>query len=214
MSNINQDYIIDYLNQVQPKAQGILEGLEDFAKENHVPIIQPEAAHFLKVLTLMHKPAKILEVGMAIGYSAILMSKYMKDGGMIHTIERNEQMIEAARSNIAKANLTERILIFEGDAKEILADLDEQYDMIFMDAAKGQYIHFLPHCLRLLRKGGLLISDNILYKGMVAENQLVEARKKTIVKRLRSFLKEIHEHPELESSIVPIGDGISLSYKI
>lgn len=214
MSNINQDYIVEYIRSVIRKNGDLLQTLEAYAKDNHVPIIQPEVGELLKVLLLTHKPKKILEVGTAIGYSAIMMAQATSEDTTIYTIERYEKMQILAKENIEQANLAHRIHMIEGDAEEVLPQFQEKVDLIFMDAAKGQYPIFFPECMRLLNPGGLLISDNILYQGMVATNDLVIRRKKTIVKRLRDYLKVLCEHPSLQTSILPIGDGVAISYRI
>lgn len=207
------DYINDYIRKTIKSSDGILAELETFALENHVPIIHREVARLMTVLGSMVKPARILEVGTAIGYSAILMSSFLEPGGKIDTIDRYELMIERAKENIKKAGLEGTINIISGDALEVLRCLDKKYDMVFLDAAKGQYPEFLPEALRMLNKGGLLISDNVLYKGMVANDELIVRRKKTIVKRMRDYLNTICENDELETSIIPIGDGVAISYK-
>lgn len=207
------DYINDYIRKTIKKNQGILKELESFAAENHVPIVQPEVAKLLQVLGKLARPRRILELGTAIGYSAVLLSGVLGPDGIIDTIDRYELMLESARENIKRAGLEERINIIEGDALEVLRCLDKKYDMIFLDAAKGQYGEFLPECLRMLSPGGLLVSDNILYKGMVASDGLVVRRKKTIVKRMRSYLDTICNMEELDTSIIPIGDGVAVSYK-
>lgn len=210
---INYDYITEYIRATIKPNTGLLAQLEQYADENHVPIIQPEVAALLKVLGKLNKPARILEVGTAIGYSSILFSGFLKPGGVIDTIERNEQMIELARKNIKTAGLQDTINVIAGDAMEVLGCLDKQYDMIFLDAAKGQYSEFLEQSKRMLAAGGLLISDNVLYKGMIATDELVVRRKKTIVTRMRSFLKTLCQDESFETSIIPIGDGVALSYK-
>jgi predicted O-methyltransferase YrrM len=207
------DYINDYIRNTIKENDGILKELEVFANESHVPIIQPEVAKLLLVTGRLLKPKRILEVGTAIGYSAIILSKVLDDGGIIDTIDRYELMIERAKGNLKRAGLENTVNIIAGDAVEVLRHLDKKYDMIFLDAAKGQYPEFLPECLRMLNKGGLLFSDNVLYKGMVANDDLVVRRKKTIVKRLRGFLSTICENDELDTSILPVGDGVALSYK-
>lgn len=207
------EYVNDYIRKTIKPNGGILAELEDFAKANHVPIIHPEVARLLVVLGSMQKPGRILEVGTAIGYSAILMSTFLAPGGKLDTIDRYELMIDRARENIKKASLGDRVNIIAGDALEVLRCLDKKYDMIFLDAAKGQYGEFLPECLRMLRPGGLLVSDNVLYKGMIASDELVVRRKKTIVKRMRDYLDTICHAEELETSIVPIGDGVAISYR-
>ncbi|MDF2985831.1 MAG: putative O-methyltransferase [Eubacterium sp.] len=210
---INYDYITEYIRATIKPNTGLLAQLEQYASENHVPIIQPEVAALLKVLGNLNKPSRILEVGTAIGYSSMLFSGFLKPEGVIDTIERNEQMIELARKNIKTAGLQDTINVIAGDALEVLGCLDKQYDMIFLDAAKGQYSEFLEQSKRMLAAGGLLISDNVLYKGMIATDELVVRRKKTIVTRMRSFLKTLCQDESFETSIIPIGDGVALSYK-
>jgi len=211
---INYEYITTYIRNTINKNEGFLRELERYAEENHIPIIQPEVAKLITVLGNMQKPGRILEIGTAIGYSAILMTSFLKQGGKIDTIERYEKMAEKARENIKMAGKEDTINIIIGDAMDVLACLDKQYDMIFVDAAKGQYPEFLPHCMRMLVKGGLLISDNVLYQGMVATNELVVRRKKTIVTRLRKYLTTLCNSDELETCIIPVGDGVALSYKL
>lgn len=203
----------DYIRNILGQSVGLLKELEQFAKEQHVPIITPEVAQLLIVLGRLIKPARILEVGTAIGYSSILLAGILAPGGRIDTIERQEGMLLKARENIKKAELENTISVIAGDAEEVLRCLDKQYDMVFLDAAKGQYPEFLPECLRMLKKGGLLVSDNVLYKGMVANDELVVRRKKTIVNRMRTYLDSLCEDPTLDTSILPVGDGVALSYK-
>ena len=210
---VNQDFINDYIRNTLRQSEGLLKELEQFAKEQHVPIITPEVAQLLIVLGKLIKPVRILEVGTAIGYSSILLAGILAPGGRIDTIERQEEMIIKARENIKKAGLENTISIIAGDAEEVLRCLDKQYDMVFLDAAKGQYPEFLPECLRMLKNGGLLVSDNVLYKGMVASDELVVRRKKTIVNRMRTYLDSLCEDTTLDTSILPVGDGVALSYK-
>ncbi|MCX7923925.1 MAG: O-methyltransferase [Clostridia bacterium] len=207
------DYINEYIRNTITGNGSLLAELEEFAKSNHVPIVQPEVAKLLVVLGNIIRPKRILEVGTAIGYSSILLTTVLQPDGIIDTIDRYELMIERAKENIKRAGKESVINVIEGDALEVLRCLDKKYDMVFLDAAKGQYPEFLPECLRMLSKGGVLISDNILYKGMVANDELVVRRKKTIVKRMRDYLDTICKSDELETSIVPIGDGVAISYK-
>jgi predicted O-methyltransferase YrrM len=208
------DYVNNYIRETIQKSDGILKELEEYAMLHHVPIIQPEVARLLFVTGRLVKPKRILEVGTAIGYSAILMAQLLEPGGKIDTIDRSEKMILLAKENIKKARMEDRINIITGDALDVLQCLDKSYDMIFMDAAKGQYSEFLPECLRMLKSNGVLFSDNVLYKGMVASDELIVFRKKTIVKRMREYLEVICNSEELDSSIIPIGDGVAISYKI
>lgn len=187
--------------------------MEQYAAEHHIPIVRPETAGLLIVLGRLVKPSRILEIGTAIGYSSILLSGILAPGGRIDTIERDEKMLLKAHENIKKAGLTNTIAVIAGDASDVLVCLDKTYDMIFMDAAKGQYPGFLPECLRMLRNGGLLVSDNVLFKGMVTNDELVVRRKKTIVSRMRTFLDTLRGDPSLDTSILDVGDGVALSYK-
>lgn len=211
---ICHEYITEYIRKTIKRKDGLLGELEEFAEANHVPIIQPEVANLVSVLGRTHKPVRILEIGTAIGYSAILLAGILEPGGKIDTIERYDRMIELARENIKKAGLENTISVIAGDATEVLKCLDREYDMIFLDAAKGQYPEFLPECLRMLRKGGILVSDNVLYKGMTANDELVVRRKKTIVKRMRDYLDKICSDERLDTCIIPIGDGVAVSYKL
>lgn len=207
------EYINEYIRNTINGNDGLLAELESFAKENHVPIVHPEVGRLITVLGSMMRPRRILEIGTAIGYSAILMSRFLTLEGKIDTIERYERMVEQAKANIKRACLENTINVIQGDAFEVLRCLDKKYDMILLDAAKGQYGEFLPECLRMLNPGGLLVSDNVLYKGMVANDGLVVRRKKTIVRRMRDYLDSLCKNDGLETSIIPIGDGLALSYK-
>ena len=160
----------------------------------------------------MGKVKSVLEVGTAIGYSAIRMANAGCE--KIDTIEISESSAQIARENIEKADLSSVITVHLGDAKEVLPKMDGEYDLIFVDAAKGQYQEFFPHCMRMLKKGGVLISDNVLYKGMTATDDLFQHRKITIIRRLRQYLDMLSNHSELSTSVVPIGDGVAVSVKI
>lgn len=191
-----------------------LNEIEKEAKETNVPIIRTQVQSLLKLLLAMRKPATILEVGCAIGFSALLMSEYGPEDCHITTIEKYEKRIPVARENFRRAGKEERITLLEGDAAEILQKLTGAYDMIFMDAAKGQYIHFLPDVLRLLAPGGILLSDNVLQDGNILESRFaVTRRNRTIHSRMREYLYELKHHPQLETVILPVGDGVTLSVK-
>ena len=187
-----------------------LNEIEKFALETQVPIIRRSMQSLLKFLLKFTKPKSILEVGTAIGFSALLMSEYAPGDCHITTIEKYEKRIPIAKENFRKAGREDRITLLEGDATE----LEGTYDVIFMDAAKGQYIHFLPDILRLLAPGGLLISDNVLQDGDIIESRFaVTRRNRTIHARMREYLYELKHHPELETVILPVGDGVTLSTK-
>ena len=206
-------YITDFLRKDIPRRDGVLGELEDYAEKNSVPIVQPETAQFLDVLTCIKKPERILEVGCAIGYSAMLMAENLSDGGSITTLEWDADMAEIARKNIERAGLSDRINVIKADAKELLPTLSGEYDMIFLDGPKAHYIHMLNDCVRLLKKGGILVADNVLYKGMTVDPEHVVRRKITIVKRLRHFIGAQMQHPELKAAVLPLGDGVTVAVK-
>lgn len=215
MNYVTDDYINSYLRTIQPHYDGVLGEIEKESRDAQVPVIPHETARLLSVLLTMKKPKNILEVGTAVAFSSGLMSRYLQDGGTITTIDRYELMLKDARKNIARMGLENTIKILEGDAADILPTLSGPYDVIFLDAAKGQYSAFLPHCLRLLPVGGLLIVDDVLQGGDIAKTRFsVPRRQRTIHKRLRNFLWDISHNDALESSIVPIGDGLAVCVKI
>ncbi len=211
---IVDDRMVAFINSFDKGNTPFLNEIEKFAKETDVPIIRTEMQSFLRFFLAMKKPMKILEVGTAIGFSALLMSEYAPQGCRITTIEKYEPRIPIARENFKKAGKEEYITLLEGDATDILKELEGSYDMIFMDAAKGQYIHFMPDILRLLAEDGALISDNVLQDGDVIESRYaVVRRNRTIHSRMREYLFELTHHPQLETCILPVGDGITLSVK-
>lgn len=206
-------YITEYLRKEIPPKKGILAELEEYAEKNSVPIVQPETAQLLSVLTEIKRPERILEVGCAIGYSAILMSEGLAEGGTVTTIEWDADMAEIARNNIKKAGLDEVIHVINNDAKEVIPTLTSEYDIIFLDGPKAHYIYMMNDCIRLLKKGGILIADNVLYKGMTADDNHVIRRKITIVKRLRRFIQAQMQRDELKTVILPLGDGVTVAVK-
>lgn len=211
MSEITYDYMEEYIRSLIPERNGILNEMEKFARENGVPIVQKETGVFLEFMTSMKKPKRILELGTAIGFSSILMYQAAGTEPEIVTIERDERMIELANINLKKFNLDHNIKIEEGDCLEILEKLKEPFDLIFMDAGKGHYNHFLPHCLRLLSEDGVIVADNVLFRGMVASQELVKRRKITIVKRMRTYLELVTQDENLITSVIPMGDGIAVT---
>ncbi len=214
MNYVTSDTMNEFLRNIHPMYGGKLGEIQKTAYEKNVPIIPLETARLLTVLLTMQKPKNILEVGTAIGFSSSLMSLYLEEGGHITTIDRFDVMYNQAEKNIADLGLSDTITILKGDANDILPTLTESYDVIFLDAGKGQYINFLPHCMRLLRVGGLLLVDDVLQGGTVAENRFqIPRRQRTIHTRLKTFLWEITHMEELETSIVPIGDGLAVCYK-
>ena len=211
---IVNDRIVSYIHSLERENISILEEMAEYAVINNVPIIRKEVESFLKVLLMMKKPQRVLELGTAIGYSAILMSECLGENGKIVTIENYDKRIPVAKENIKKAGKENVIELLEGDALEILPDIKEEFDFIFMDAAKAQYINFLPHCMRLLKKDGILLADNVLQEGDLIESRYaVTRRDRTIHSRMREFLYQVKHMEELETSIIPIGDGMTLSIR-
>lgn len=189
-----------------------LDEIEKDAIETRVPVIQKSTQNLIKFLLALSKPKNILEVGTAIGFSALLMSEYGPLDSHITTIEKYEKRIPLARENFRRYGREDRITLLEGDATEILKTLEEPYDLIFMDAAKGQYIHFLPEVLRLLAPGGILISDNVLQDGDIIESRFaVTRRNRTIHARIREYLYVLTHTAGLKTVILPVGDGVTLT---
>ena len=213
MSEIVQDYIDDYIRGLIPPDSPEMEDFRRNAEKEEVPIIHREVQKHIEMLIGANKIQSILEVGTAVGFSSSVFARAMGPAGQVDTIERNLNMVAQADENITALGLKNQISIMIGDAQEQLEELTKTYDMIFLDGAKGHYIHLLDHCLRCLKPGGLLVSDNVLYKGMIATDQLVIRRKITIVKRMRKYLEAISNHSQLVTSILPLGDGLAISWK-
>ena len=211
---IVDERIITFINSMDTENSEILETIEQEALAADVPIIRREMQSFLEVLLLMKKPMRVLEVGTAVGFSALLMSDYLPEGGHITTIENYEKRIPIARDNFRRAGKEDKITLIEGDATEVLAEMEGAFDFIFMDAAKGQYIHYLPNVLRLLSDGGCLVSDNVMQDGDIIESRFaVERRNRTIHARMREYLYELKHREDLVTSIIPLGDGVAVSTK-
>lgn len=209
---IVDERLVTYINSLDTGNTAMLDQIEREATADYVPIIRKEMQSFLKFLLAMKKPARILEVGTAVGFSAILMAEYDPVPCQITTIENYEKRIPIARENFKRAGKEAQIALLEGDAAEVLKTLEGSYDFIFMDAAKGQYIHFLPEILRLLEKDGVLVSDNVLQDGDVIESRFaVTRRNRTIHKRMREYLYTLTHSEELVTAVLPVGDGITLS---
>lgn len=211
---IAQPYVTEYITNELRKNSGILKELEDYAHKHSVPIVSPETARLISALGYMIRPCSILEVGCAIGYSAIILAQTLRPGGCITTLEYDKKTAAAAEANIKRAGLSDRIKVVCADAKDYIPALNGVYDYIFLDGPKAHYIYMLDDCVRLLRVGGILVSDNILYKGMTASDDLVIRRKITIVKRLREYITALCSRDDLETSIIPIGDGVSISVRL
>ena len=212
---IVDERIVTFINSMETENSEILEAIESEALSTYVPIIRKEMQSFLKVLLTIQKPMRILEVGTAVGFSALLMSEYAPAGCEITTIENYEKRIPIARNNFKRAGKESQITLLEGDAMEVLPMLDEPYDFIFMDAAKGQYIHYMPEVMRLLKTGGTLVSDNVMQDGNIIESRFaVERRDRTIHSRMREYLYELKHHEELLTSSIPVGGGVAVSVKL
>lgn len=211
---ITDERIAAYINSLDTGNTDFLNEVERYAIDTGVPVIRPETQSLLKLLLTMKQPRRILEAGTAIGFSALLMAQYGGADCHITTIEKYEKRIPIARENFSRSALGRKITLLEGDAMEIMERLEGGYDLIFMDAAKGQYIHFLPQVLRLLEPGGLLVSDNVLQDGDVIQSRFaVTRRNRTIHSRMREYLYALKHEPQLVTSILPVGDGVTISVK-
>ena len=211
---IVDERMVTYIRSLEVPESAVIEAIEQEALRDRVPIIRKEMQSFLKVLLTIKRPMRILEVGAAVGFSSILMSEYMPEGGHITTIENYDKRIPIARANFKRAGKEEQIDLIEGDALEVMHGLEGPYDLIFVDAAKGQYIHYLPEVMRLLGTDGVLVSDNVLQEGDIIESRFaVERRNRTIHSRMREYLYELKHHDQLQTSIIPLGDGVALSVK-
>ena len=211
---IVDERMVTYIRSLEVPESAVIEAIEQEALRDRVPIIRKEMQSFLKILLMIKRPMRILEVGAAVGFSSILMSEYMPEGGHITTIENYDKRIPIARANFKRAGKEEQIDLIEGDALEVMHGLEGPYDLIFVDAAKGQYIHYLPEVMRLLGTDGVLVSDNALQEGDIIESRFaVERRNRTIHSRMREYLYELKHHDQLQTSIIPLGDGVALSVK-
>lgn len=211
---INKDYIEKYLSDLVrfPETSTMLE-IRRMAEEQGYPILRPATAAFLNVLIRLKKPVSALEIGTSIGYSGLVILQAMGSRGRLITVESDAGILETARENFEKQGMGNRITLIAGDGSDVLHHLEDSLDFIFLDGPKAQYLLYLPDCIRLLQDGGFLVCDDVLFYGMVARDELVRKRKITIVKRMRKFLRSLVDHPCLDTTIVPIGDGMSVSVK-
>lgn len=211
---IVDERIVTFIHSLETENSEILEAVEKEALDTFVPIIRKETQSFLKLLITIQKPMRILEVGTAVGFSALLMSENAPSGCQITTIEKYKKRIPIAQENFKRAGKEEQITLLEGDALEILKELKDSYDFIFMDAAKGQYINYMPEVLRLLESGGTLVSDNVLQEGDITLSRFaVERRNRTIHGRMREYLYDLKHNDQLVTAIIPLGDGVAVSSK-
>jgi len=211
---IVEERLSAYINSLHPGNTEILDQIEAEAIHAHVPVIRKETQSFLKFLLRAINPRRILEIGTAVGFSAIFMSEYAPPDCRITTIENYEKRIPIAKENFVRAGKEKQITLLEGDAMELLKKLQESYDFIFLDGPKGQYLSYLPELLRLLLTGGILVSDNVLQDGDIIESRFaVERRNRTIHARMREYLYELTHRRELTTSILPLGDGVTVSVR-
>ncbi|WP_294237666.1 O-methyltransferase [Pseudobutyrivibrio sp.] len=203
-----------YLNSLYPELSPVLKDIQREALESYVPIIRPETVNLLQLLIKMNQPKTILEVGAAVGFSANLMAEAAGDDVRITTIENYEPRIPIANTNFKRTGRDNQITLLEGDAMEILPTLEGPFDFIFMDAAKGQYINFWPEIKRLIRDGGVVVTDNVLQDGDIIESRFaITRRNRTIHKRMRDYLYELTHDEDFSTTILPLGDGVSISVK-
>ena len=211
---IVDERMVTYINSLDMGNTPLLNEIEKEAKADLVPVIRREMQSFLKVLLAIHRPLRVLEVGTAVGFSALLFCEYGPENMQVTTIEKYEKRIPIARENFRRAGRENQITLLEGDAADILKELQESYDLIFMDAANGQYIHFLDDVLRLMKPGSVLVSDNVLQGGDIIESHYaVERRNRTIYKRMREYLYELKHNDKLLTSVIPLGDGVTVSVR-
>ena len=214
---IVSERLSEYIKALECDLPAYLDELEQRALADEVPIIRKEAQSLLRFLLCLLKPEKILEVGCAVGFSSAFMSEYMPVNCTITTIEKVEMRIKEAKKNLAAIPRAEQVTLLCGDANEVLkelADKGESYPFIFMDAAKGQYMNFLPHLMRLLPVGGILITDNVLQEGTIVESKYtIPRRERTIHMRMREYVYTLKHMEELETVVLPVGDGVTLSVK-
>ena len=215
---ITDERLTAFINSLDTGNPAYLNELEKEARETNVPIIRTETQSLLRTLISINRPARILEVGTAIGFSALCMSEYAPQGCQITTIEKYEKRLPIARENFRRAGQEERITLLEGDADLHLKELADQgrlFDLVFMDAAKGQYLNWLPLVLKLMPEGGVLISDNVLQDGDIVESRFaVQRRNRTIHSRMREYLYQLKHTQQLETAVIPIGDGVTVSTKV
>ena len=209
---IDSERLSIYLNSIERDNSKLLNTIEKEAISSYVPIIRKDMQYLLRTLLTMNRPKKILEVGTAIGFSAILMGEFTDNDCMITTIENYDKRIPIARDNIKRAGMEDRITLIEGDAQDVLKEIDDTFDFVFMDAAKGQYINFLPDIERLTESGSVIVTDNVLQDGDILESHfIVDRRNRTIHKRIRDYLYELCQNERYDTTILSVGDGVALT---
>lgn len=206
--------LVDFMREKQKALAGGLGALEADAHQRGVPVIPHETVVFLQFLLGQLRPKEILEIGTAIGFSASLMTEYLVEDGHVTTIDRYDVMIKEAKENFQRLDIEDKVTLLEGQAAEVLPTLSGPYDFIFMDSAKSKYIEFLPECLRLLRKGGVLMVDDVFQAGTILDPlEEIPRKNRAIHRKLNEFLDVVMTHPQLTSTLVPLGDGVILITK-
>ena len=209
---ITFDHITEYLHTIRRERQGILAEKEKIWRASGLPIAEPEVGDLIEIICMLKQPKRILEIGACVGFSSLLMSQTVPDAEIV-TIERNPVMIKDAKENLAEFDKNNKITLLEGDAAKILPELTGPFDLVFLDAAKGQYPNYFPEIKRLLSSGGIFISDNVLFNGYVAKGAPDRHRNKTIVVRLDEYLKMLEADTDFKTVLLPISDGVTLSFK-
>ncbi|GAB6099144.1 O-methyltransferase [Halanaerocella petrolearia] len=210
MSNIIQDWIIDYLREEQQPVSEEIKEVEELAQEKNIPIIEREVGNLLQLLIKLHQPQRILELGTAVGYSTLWMAEdYSNELVTIELKERDAKVAEKFFTDFGYDNIE----LLVGDALEVMPNLEGKFDFIFIDAAKGQYMNFLEEGLKLLTDGGVIVADDVLFKGMIADDRFYHPRYSTLTKRLREYVTTVMDDQRLSSSIIPLGDGVAISVK-
>ncbi len=211
MDNINREYIDSYINSLIKEDNNKLKEFREYCEERNLPIIHKEVGQFIKLIINQINAKNIIEIGTNVGYSSIFMSQVMKDEGKIVTLERSEKFYKEALKNIGDFGLENNIQVYFGDAVESLDNIEGNFDMAFIDAAKSYYRIFFDKCLKMMKPGGIILSDNVLYQGMIASDELVVRRKKTLVRNLRNYLQYISCDERFITSVLPLGDGLAVT---
>ncbi|HPB78956.1 MAG TPA: O-methyltransferase [Sedimentibacter sp.] len=211
MNNINSSYINEYINSLIIEDSEKLNKFRDYCEKRSLPIIHKEVGQFIKLVINLLNAKSIIEIGTNVGYSSIFMSKVMKDDGKVVTLERSEKFYNEALKNITDFGLEKKIEVYFGDAVDILDQVEGTFDMAFIDAAKSYYRVFFDKCLKMMKPGGIILSDNVLYQGMIASDELVVRRKKTLVRNLRNYLEYISHDERFVTSVLPLGDGLAVT---
>ncbi len=211
MDNINREYIDSYINSLIKEDNDKLEKFRIYCEERNLPIIHKEVGQFIKLVINQLNAKNIIEIGTNVGYSSIFMVNAMMNEGKVTTMERSEKFYKEALKNISDFGLADNIKVYYGDAVDMLDEVEGSFDMAFIDAAKSYYRVFFDKCLKMMKPGGIILSDNVLYQGMIATDELVVRRKKTLVRNLRNYLEYISHDERFVTSVLPLGDGLAVT---